>query len=1221
MVDTTAGATLHTEPKKLHPFFTEPRTAQHDAKPSSSTATASEPADTSAVAEQQDQDSGDVDEAETNTPKRKRRKAAGEADEDCEDIKKPRRGRKKAVAQGASIINLFSKINDEAKETGASDQSAVAPEDMVSREEHARAIKSQPQVAAAENHDEVNPESVKIEEKSKDIKDAPPKKMLQLNRKAGTIGSPPKPKEPKPLKQLEQTNDSIEDKKKPSKGKRRPTRIVKINYSTDDAFRIRLGTMIDQILGDTVSPKAKWKTRMRTPREPKKAPETSDKMVEEVPQKDTHPFFTGRAKTAATTASTSTVGPTTAQAVKTKSGPTSTRPRIFSSTPCSPRKNRAAAANLPLPQFGVRSLGLKTPGARLPAWPPKDMVHVRGDGDAFLPLRVPAAQLTARKSKGNTIHITSEEMVLKDFAFKLQITETVEAVRNIDTEAFLPPPAALRLPQKHFESCAQLEQRVLGEVRNAKHPALALLRISLVSSLSAFDKYQCESISWAQKYTPKAAVEVLQHGKDPFLLRDWLQALKVQSVDTGEAKPKPVKPPKKKRKKSKLDDFIVDSDEEADEMDEVSDPEEDWSPDRRGVKRTVIRTGDILARDAKTPTRLTNTVVISGPHGCGKTSAVYAVAKELDFEVFEINPGSRRSGKDILEKIGDMTRNHLVQHHQNDAPVAVIDEEEVAGDIKSGKQATMNSFFKLKAASQPGRPKKQEVSGPVKSETKKLSSKNQKQSLILLDEVDILYEEDKQFWTTVISLIAQSKRPFIMTCNDENLVPLQALSLHGIFRFSAPPADLAIDRLLMIAACEGHALRRSAVEALYQARLQDLRACLTDLNYWCQIAVGDQRGGLDWFYPRWPKGCDIDEDGNVIRVISQDTYVEGMGWLAHDVVTQDADEARSEEELLHEARDFWHMDMGNWHDSLNLTSWAAKLDVNSPDRFTTLDRYGDFTEAMSIADLSSATAFATSTQEPIDCTLPAITGRARDDYILGRQLLDAPVPSTFDPLAAALPITMKCLARKNLQASTSEPSSLKLDAVNEASVIFKIQQYGTVSSEAAPLTRDDFSIAFDVLAASEKGTNSAASNLDASVFDGTMCNIALDVAPYVRSIVNFEKGLQKQRQKLSRLMSQGGTKRMRNTRASHAALEGGSRSTTRRDKWFNSALNDVLVMRTAGEGWPNAVKIEGPDSETGSGGSANSVSGSKATKGRARKVVTDQCDDEVTGSSSGTDVD
>ena len=85
-----------------------------------------------------------------------------------------------------------------------------------------------------------------------------------------------------------------------------------------------------------------------------------------------------------------------------------------------------------------------------------------------------------------------------------------------------------------------------------------------------------------------------------------------------------------------------------------------------------------------------------------------------------------------------------------------------------------------------------------------------------------------------------------------------------------------------------------------------------ELNFWCQFAIGDVKGGLDWVYPR-ALGCDIDKHGNTIRVVSESTYQTGMGWLSKDFLESHTHYLDIEEETLHEAWDGRYLDVGHWH--------------------------------------------------------------------------------------------------------------------------------------------------------------------------------------------------------------------------------------------------------------------------------------------------------------------
>ncbi|KAI0392962.1 hypothetical protein F5Y17DRAFT_434444 [Xylariaceae sp. FL0594] len=1124
---------------------------------------------------------------ETSEPKRKRRKTRTSADT-SEALSKPTRAKRRPrKSTEPSIINHFGHKHTDDEIFEDSKAQVVETPDGQANGTNQPAPSADPVSAPSADHGGAR-ETSQGDGRNGEQK---PQKLLKFNPATGTIGSPPRPKPPAP----------VTVKTGSKRGRKRKTLLVMMSYGSDSDSRQRVGTKIEEI----ISGKSRF-TRAAPAITAPKTPPPSQEVVNEqtteistpkkrtprktaTPKKPSHPFFQAKGKPVSN--STDNEQPETKK-----------RQVIFSSTPCSPKRPPVAPSRFSVPASGSSySGGMKIPGAQHPAWPWRDMVHIRNspspDVNDCTDSEQAITTLRRRKAKGQGVQLADEESLLCKGLSRLGIHELADDIGKMDEEYLRPIASTVRVPTRHFESGRKLQARILGELRTLKnagaasktHPAIQGLYNSLPTALSAFDRSTCESAAWAQKYAPSTAGCVLQTGREAELLRDWLQTLKVQAVDTGSSdavpKGKGAPPSKKRRKSKKLDGFVVSSDEEGDEMDEVTENESDWLAHGgpSGSKRTVVRTGDAADR-GKPGGRLTNAVLLSGPHGCGKSATVYAIAKELGFEVFEINAGARRSGKDILERVGDMTRNHQVKHKQNgDGAGDLSAEDTVAQDIKSGKQGMMTSFFQPKQ-SQPkkvGRPKSKTAgveatelkpSVPA-SEEKKGNNREQKQSLILLEEVDILYEEDKQFWSTVISMIAQSKRPFVMTCNNEAVIPLQTLKLHGIFRFSSPPTDLAVDLLLLIAANEGHALGRHAVETLYQSRGHDLRASITELNYWCQMGVGDLRGGFDWFFPRWPKGSDVDGEGQTIRVVSQDTYRAGMGWLNRDLPCATPPSQSTIPGLHQQVWQHWGLDMSDPYEVGDQSGWAQKATDRASSRaehLALLQSVESFADSMSDSDICGSFFSSWSNHIPLDATHPGLHMSTLDDFTIGNKLLEVTPLHRYDSTSTEVSTSLRLLAQAELLDTTSSAGDEYMRShLDESGVMKDIERHLEAAAQSeGPITRLDYSLAFDPIAASDKVL--ASSYLDPSVFDSTMVSICLDVAPFVRSIVAYDQRLQVERRMRSSLISEGGKpekKRMRTTRAALSALEGSSRATTRREKYFAADINPYLVMRTGGKKW------------------------------------------------------
>ncbi|RPA98098.1 P-loop containing nucleoside triphosphate hydrolase protein [Choiromyces venosus 120613-1] len=827
----------------------------------------------------------------------------------------------------------------------------------------------------------------------------------------------------------------------------------------------------------------------------------------------------------------------------------------------------------------ANSRPLGNSGAVSPPWPSKDNCHVRGlsEQEAIIHRVEHKPVLKERKLKDAAVAIPPGEDILELYASHLDITARKEDMFSADyyERRFYGIPSDVRLPKRVVTSGVKFREKIRERViarlphpnnsaaqvprsranslssmsseglRRQPHQALLNLYDKLGRELSAYDKGECETQAWEAKYAPTSSSEVLQIGKELRILKDWLMALKVESVGTGSTNPKPgtkrkkkdnsgpagKAPMKKKKKKRKKDDdelagFIVDSEEEQDEMDEITDPEDTDYSITPGVKKSTIRAGDkgidSHFRSLRVPERLVNAVVISGPSGCGKTASVYAVAKEVGFTVFEVSPGTRRSGKDILDLVGEMTRNHLV--HQ----------------AKTGGPVSATTSFK-------GKGKKKQAEEDLQSHV------SQQQSLLLLEEVDILFDEDKQFWPTVLSLIAQSKRPVVMTCNDERLLPIDLLSLHAVLRLTPPPIDLIVDHLLLICANEGHMLRRDAVTALVNATGRDLRASLMELEFWCKMGVGDRKGGLDWMLVRWPEGSDRDEDGNILRVISRNTYRKGMDWIPRGV---------SDEVKWSGVWEKWGVDVGSGEDK-ELRDFSTGLGED----LKCLEIWDDYAEAMSSVDVYAGLGM-DSTETALNTTLPLIGAKVRLDDVMGYQTLQTDPIATPWSTETNISICVRSLARGRLNdkaAALSLPSSLQ--AIRDEEIISNIADRRNIRDEYSPLSDVYIREAFQSLG-STSTIFSPNPSISHSVITGPRVALMTDAAPYIRGINRYDLAKEEERKITSGLLSQGGrVVKRRLTRAARMAEEGGGRR--RAVRWFGQ-LNPRLVEGSGGDDWGGA---------------------------------------------------
>ncbi|XP_062281601.1 ATPase family AAA domain-containing protein 5b [Scomber scombrus] len=364
---------------------------------------------------------------------------------------------------------------------------------------------------------------------------------------------------------------------------------------------------------------------------------------------------------------------------------------------------------------------------------------------------------------------------------------------------------------------------------------------------------------WTDKYSPQRSSEVIGNSASVNKLHSWLKKWKLRA-DFDE---------RRKKEERKQEENSSDSWDCGDFQGEVGTEGESLEPP-------------------------CNTMLITGPSGGGKTASVYACAQELGFKVFEVNCSSQRSGRHVLSQLKEATQSHLLETSGKDllkpayfnnyntkscsqtgksvAPKNVISSSKKRpAQNRKGKAnpatVTLANFFKMKAkadhlhfggllpSENPDR-KKPDSSSQGSDQTA-LQNKKKATSLILFEEVDVIFEGDVGFLPAIKTFMTTTKRPVILTTNDPSFRERFCCSLEEII-FKTPSAMNVCSYLQLVCLAENAKLELDDVISLLTLTRGDVRRCLLQLQLWVNSGGGrtSQRGdSLDSQLNRRDAGC------------------------------------------------------------------------------------------------------------------------------------------------------------------------------------------------------------------------------------------------------------------------------------------------------------------------------------------------------------------------------
>eukprot|EP00118_Oscarella_pearsei_P001842 m.8674 g.8674 ORF g.8674 m.8674 type:complete len:1489 (+) comp20758_c0_seq2:87-4553(+) len=246
-------------------------------------------------------------------------------------------------------------------------------------------------------------------------------------------------------------------------------------------------------------------------------------------------------------------------------------------------------------------------------------------------------------------------------------------------------------------------------------------------------------------------------------------------------------------------------------------------------------------------------VVLLGPHGSGKTSGLYACAKELGLQVLELNESSKRTGKQLQLQLHEATLSHGVSR-------PALNRARAKTEAKPAVHPAFSAFLKKGSLHQKGnelveiqrktskhkqRKKRgqvldlnssseEEEANDVQVVAVKMAAPTPSPVVVLIDDVEVVFEEDTGFWAAVGNIIETTKRPLVLATSDE-LVLANCNFQHEVIKFSSPLQEKKrlVAFLQLVCLSKRLAVSQQLVESVVWMCKGDIRRCLNCLQFWC----------------------------------------------------------------------------------------------------------------------------------------------------------------------------------------------------------------------------------------------------------------------------------------------------------------------------------------------------------------------------------------------------